>query len=143
MNNFIPLQDGCFTELCQRYQEVDCGRISAWNGSKFNEKNIENTILLKRLLLGAGFSVTTVESQYFDFVFCGTPEDKHRWICPPPYKKQFFIVYSFLVFDCQNSGRLRELSVRLGKFLSRSTLPTTMCRKINFSLYKLPEIKKI
>lgn len=90
------------------------------------KKNIENTIRLKRLLLGAGFSVTTVESQYFDFIFCGTSEDKQRWTCHPPYKKQFVICYSFLVFDCQNSDRLRELLVGWASFLSKTILPIIM-----------------
>lgn len=72
------------------------------------KKNIENTIRLKRLLLGAGFSVTTVESQYFDFVFCGTLEDKQRWTCHPPIKNNLLLAILFLFLivkiqtDCGN-----------------------------------------
>lgn len=116
MAAFKALQEDCFLALCQKYQNVDCGRISAWKGSHSAETNRENSAKLKALLLGAGFSVSTIESRYFEFVPCEPMGKEPCFIDPPPLKKECIIGCSFLVFDYRNSGRLRELLVRLGKF---------------------------
>lgn len=122
MEEFRALQEDCFFELCRKYQLVDCGRISAWNVNKSNANNMENTAQLKALLLGAGFSATTVESQYVGFVYCGSMGNEPCFIDPPPFKKQRIIGYSFLVFDDKNTGRLRELLVRLGRFYAQEKI---------------------
>lgn len=121
MEEFRVLQEDCFFALCQKYQNVDCGRISAWNVNKANEANRENTAKLKALLLGAGFSVTTVESQYYDFVYSAMTHEP-CFVDPSFFKKQLVMGYSFLVFDYKNTGRLRELLVRLGRFYSQEKI---------------------
>lgn len=119
MEDFKFLQSNCFFELCEKYQYVDCGRISAWNCNKSTEENKHNTAQLKAILLGAGFSVTTVKSHYFDYVYCGGLSDRVIEIEPMPFRKEYIKGVAFLVFDCSKSGRLRHVLVRLGKLFAQ------------------------
>lgn len=119
MKDFRFLQSSCFFELCEKYQFSDCGRISAWNGNKSTEENKHDTAQLKAILLGAGFSVTTVKSHYFELVYCGGLSDNVIEIEPIPFRQENIRGVSFIVFDSKNSSCLRHVLVRLGKLFAQ------------------------
>lgn len=95
------LNESSLSRLWRKYKESDSGTISAFRGEYSKDENMARSKKLQSILIGAGFSVTSVDGVYIENM--GTPEEKR-------VKEK-----SFIVFDYQNKGNLKEMLKALGE----------------------------
>ena len=95
------INESSLSRLWRKYKESDSGTISAFRGEYSKSENMERNKKLQSILIGAGFSVTAVDGVYIENM--GTPEEKR-------VKEK-----SFIVFDYQNKGNLKEVLKALGE----------------------------
>lgn len=95
------LNESGLSRLWRKYKEFDSGTISAFRGEYDKAENNRRTARLKSILLAKGFSVTAIDGVFIENM--GTPNEKK-------VKEK-----SFIVFDRNNTGKLKEILVKLGE----------------------------
>lgn len=96
----IPNESG-LSRLWRKYKEYDSGTISACRGEHGKTENAKRPAKLKSILLAKGFSVTAIDGVFIENM--GTAKEKR-------VKEK-----SFIVFDRNDTGKLRGILVKLGE----------------------------
>lgn len=78
------LNESSLSRLWKKYQDSDSGTITAFRGEYSKKENLARNAELKAALLGAGYSVTSVDDVYIENY--GSANEK-------PVKEKSFIVY--------------------------------------------------
>lgn len=94
------LNESSLSRLWKKYQDSDSGTITAFRGEYSKKENLARNAELKAALLGAGYSVTSVDGVYIENY--GSANEK-------PVKEK-----SFIVFDHKKTGKLKADLKRLG-----------------------------
>lgn len=95
------LNESGLSRLWRKYKESDSGTISACRGEYDKAENANRTAQLKSILVAKGFSVTAIDGVFIENM--GTAMEKK-------VKEK-----SFIVFDRNNTGKLRDFLVKLGE----------------------------
>ena len=94
------LTESSLSRLWKKYQDCDSGTITAFRGEYSKKENLARNAELKTALLGAGYSVTSIDGVYIENY--GSANEK-------PVKEK-----SFIVFDHKKTGKLKADLKRLG-----------------------------
>lgn len=94
------LNESSLSRLWKKYQDCDSGTITAFRGEYSKKENLARNAELKAALLGAGYSVTSIDGVYIENY--GSANEK-------PVKEK-----SFIVFDHKKTGKLKGDLKRLG-----------------------------
>lgn len=94
------LNESSLSRLWKKYQDCDSGTITAFRGEYSKKENLARNAELKTALLGAGYSVTSIDGVYIENY--GSANEK-------PVKEK-----SFIVFDHKKTGKLKDDLKRLG-----------------------------
>lgn len=94
------LNESSLSRLWKKYQDCDSGTITAFRGEYSKKENLARNAELKTALLGAGYSVTSIDGVYIENY--GSANEK-------PVKEK-----SFIVFDHKKTGKLKADLKRLG-----------------------------
>lgn len=94
------LNESSLSRLWKKYQDCDSGTITAFRGEYSKKENLARNAELKAALLGAGYSVTSIDGVYIENY--GSANEK-------PVKEK-----SFIVFDHKKTGKLKADLKRLG-----------------------------
>lgn len=94
------LNESSLSRLWKKYQDSDSGTITAFRGEYSKKENLARNAELKAALLGAGYSVTSVDGVYIENY--GSANEKQ-------VKEK-----SFIVFDHKKTGKLKADLKRLG-----------------------------
>ena len=98
--NKSNLTESSLSRLWKKYQDCDSGTITAFRGEYSKKENLARNAELKAALLGAGYSVTSIDGVYIENY--GSANEK-------PVKEK-----SFIVFDHKKTGKLKADLKRLG-----------------------------
>lgn len=99
-NSSSKLNESSLSRLWKKYQDSDSGTITAFRGEYSKKENLARNAELKAALLGAGYSVTSIDGVYIENY--GSANEK-------PVKEK-----SFIVFDHKKTGKLKADLKRLG-----------------------------
>ena len=99
-NSSSKLNESSLSRLWKKYQDSDSGTITAFRGEYSKKENLARNAELKAALLGAGYSVTSVDGVYIENY--GSANEN-------PVKEK-----SFIVFDHKKTGKLKADLKRLG-----------------------------
>lgn len=102
------LNESSLSRLYRKYKESDSGTISACRNENTKDKNNKRTLELKTTLIKLGYSVTTVNGTYTENY--GTPN-------AVSVKEK-----SFIVFDKNNSGNLKNDLIKLGEKYNQDSI---------------------
>lgn len=94
------LTESSLSRLWKKYQDCDSGTITAFRREYTKKENLARNAELKAALLGAGYSVTSIDGVYIENY--GSANEK-------PVKEK-----SFIVFDHKKTGKLKGDLKRLG-----------------------------
>lgn len=108
VNEMESINESSLSRLWRKYKESDSGTITAFRGERSRKENIANNAKLQAVLVGAGYSVTSVDSVYIENY--GTPDAKQ-------VKEK-----SFIVFDYKNTGKLKKDLMRLGELYDQDSI---------------------
>ena len=102
----VHIYENSIAELCTKYEGSDSGAISCIK--KFTEENTEQSAELKAVLIGAGYSVTTVNGLYIENN--GTKEARQKK------------AHMFVVFDRHKTGSLKRDLTKLGSLYGQDAV---------------------
>lgn len=102
------LNESGLSRLWKKYHECDSGTISAFRGERSKKENMEMSKKLSAALIGAGYSVTSVDGVYIENY--NTPDAKK-------VKEK-----SFIVFDYKKSGNLKKDLMKLGEKFDQDSI---------------------
>ena len=102
------INESGLSRLWKKYQECDSGTISAFRGERTRKENMENSGKLSAALVGAGYSVTSVDGVYIENY--GTSDAKK-------VKEK-----SFIVFDYKKKGTLKKDLMKLGEKFDQDSI---------------------
>lgn len=108
VNEMESINESSLSRLWRKYKESDSGTITAFRGERSRKENIANNAKLQAVLVGAGYSVTSVDSVYIENY--GTSDAKQ-------VKEK-----SFIVFDYKNTGKLKKDLMRLGELYDQDSI---------------------
>jgi hypothetical protein len=92
------LNESSLSRLWRKYKDSDCGTISACRDERTPSENKQLTDELSKILVGLGYSVTAIDGVFIENY--GTPDAKE---------------HSFIVFDYQHKGTLKNDLMKLGE----------------------------
>ena len=102
------ITESSLSRLANHYENHDSGTISAFRGEYEKSENMKRNAKLKSILLGAGFSVTSIKG-YFTENY-GTPEARD-------VKEE-----SFFVVDYNDKGNLKNTLIKLGELFGQDSI---------------------
>lgn len=102
------LNESSLSRLWRKYKEFDSGTISACRGEYDKAENAKRTAQLKTFLVAKGFSVTAIDGVFIENM--GTDKEKK-------VKEK-----SFIVFDRNNTGKLKETLLKLGEKFDQDSI---------------------
>lgn len=106
--NEETINESGLSRLWRKYKEHDSGTISAFRGEYTKTENMERSRKLSTTLVGAGYSVTSVDGTYIE----NYGSDHERKV-----KEK-----SFIVFDRNNTGKLKKDLMKLGEIYDQDSI---------------------
>ena len=100
--------ESSLSRLWRKYQQCDSGTISAFRGEYSYKQNMERSRKLSAILLGLGYSVTSIDGVYIENY--GTDREI------PVNEK------SFIVFDIKQNGELKRDLIKLGEMFDQDSI---------------------
>lgn len=114
------LSESSLSRLWRKYKEFDSGTISACRGEYNKAENAKRTAQLKTFLVAKGFSVTAIDGVFIENM--GTPKEKK-------VKEK-----SFIVFDRNDTGKLKETLLKLGEKFDQDSITFSDVSEGNYYL---------
>lgn len=114
------INESSLSRLWRKYKESDSGTISAFRGEYSKEENMERSRKLSSALIGAGYSVTSVNGAYIE----NYGSDHERKV-----KEK-----SFIVFDRNKTGKLKKDLMKLGELYDQDSITFSSVEDGNYYL---------
>lgn len=118
--NRSKLNESSLSRLWRKYKDSDSGTITAFRGEYSKKENLSRNAELKAALLGAGYSITSIDGVYIEQY--GTDKAKR-------VKEA-----SFIVFDYKNTGNLKKDLMRLGEKYDQDSITFNSVSEGNYYL---------